>query len=328
MSQTIKSYRDLFVELTNSDDEITKQIIEELKLEYDLNHEHDFKLIENNLTQGRELKCPKCGSRNYVHNGFTKNGTRRYKCKCGKVFSASTNSLFLASKVNLKAWFSFIEGIISETSIQAACLKAKISLPTGYYWIKKIFSVLNNFQDLIILDGKIYLDETYIPVETSKEKTKHNRKMRGLSRNKICVVLIINDEKLVAIKCGFGKPSANKVYDTSWRHIKEGSTLIHDEEKAHSYLIEQLDLNSIAYNAAGSKVLKKIAEQQLKPINDECRELKYFLSKHKGLNKDNLQDYLNLYSFIKNCKKKNSNLYFATNLLIKLLFLSDKKLKF
>ena len=314
--------------LLSDDDLITKQLITRIKEEYDSHHLTNFKDIEKNISELKDVKCPKCGSDNCVSNGHTQNGTQRYKCECGKVFSIASKSLFHGTKVNIKAWYSFIEGIVSETSIKAACIKAKISFTTGYYWMKKIFKVLESFQENIVLSNNIYLDETYVGIEESKEKRVRGKKMRGLSRNKICIVLMNDGEHVLAVKCGFGRPKEKQYYNTCWRHIKEGSTLIHDEEHVHNVLIKELNLKSRAYNAAGGKTLKELAMKELQPINDECRKLKYFLSKHKGIDKDNIQDYLNLYSFITNCKMKDENLYFASNLLLKLLFLSDETLKF
>ena len=328
MSQTNKSYRKLFDMLLSNDDLVTKQLIKNIKEEYDKHHQPNFKAIENNILEIKDTKCPNCGSYTFISNGHTKNGTQRYKCLCGKVFSAASNSLFFGTKVNINAWYSFIEGIVSETSTKAACIKAKISYTTGHYWMKKIFKVLEMFQDNIVMSGDIYLDETYVGVEESKEKKIYGKKMRGLSKNKICIVLMNNGEHVLAIKCGFGRPKEKHYYNLCFEHIKEGSTLIHDEEHVHNILIKKLNLKSKAYNAAGGKALKKLAMKELQPINDECRKLKYFLSKHKGIDKDNIQDYLNLYAFITNCKMKDENLYFASNLLLKLLFLADEKIKF
>ena len=328
MSQTNKSYRKLFAMLNSDDDLITNQLISKIKEEYEIHHRTNFKDIEYNLLQIKGIKCPKCGSKNYVSNGHMKNGTQRYKCECGKVFGASSKSLFYGTKVNIKAWYSFIEGIVAETSTKAACIKAKISTTTGYYWMQKIFKVLKSFQESIFLNGNIYLDETYVGIEQSKEKKgRGGYKLVGLSRNKICIVLMNDGTHVVAIKCGFGKPNASRLFNTCHSHIKPKSILIHDEELSHSKLIRELELTSHAYKASGRKT-KQASMKELQPINDECRKLKYFLSKHKGINKDNIQDYLNLYSFITNCKMKDENLYFASNLLLKLLFLSDETIKF
>ena len=328
MSQTNMPYKKLFAMLLSDDDLVVNQLINKIKDEYDQHHQPDFKTIETNLLELKGIKCPLCGAHDFVSNGHTKNGTQRYKCSCGKVFSAASNSLFFGTKVNLNAWHSFIEGVVSETSIKAACIKAKISPTTGHYWMKKIFKALENFQDNIVLSGNVYLDETYIGVERSKEKTFYGKKGGVYSANHICVALMKNDKHVIAIRCGFGKPTRTKLFNACWDHIKEGSTLIHDEENSHNILVETLHLKSLTYNAAGGKTLKEIALKELQPINEECRTIKYFLSKHKGIDKDNLQDYLNLYSFIRNCKMRDENLYFASNLLLKLLFLADEKIKF
>lgn len=133
MSQTKRhlSYRKLFSILDNSSDVLDEKIIERIQEDYNKFHEHNLKdfidlVSPNNL-------CPKCNSDDIIHYGKTKNKVQRYKClTCGKTFNLINNTAFFASKINIKAWFAFLECVLSGTSIKAACKMAKISHPTGY----------------------------------------------------------------------------------------------------------------------------------------------------------------------------------------------------
>lgn len=73
----------------------------------------------------------------------------------------------------------------------------------------------------------------------------NSKKKRGLSKKKICIVVAIDCYKnIYASACGYGKPSKSRIYIALKDHIKAGSTVIHDGDNTHSYLIENLGLNS------------------------------------------------------------------------------------
>lgn len=105
----------------------------------------------------------------YCEKRKDKNGTQRFICKdCGKNFNIAAHILFFSSKINIKAWYSFLECILSGTSVSAACATAKISAVTGSAWMKKIFIALKNYQETIVLDSPIFIDETYVQEDVSK----------------------------------------------------------------------------------------------------------------------------------------------------------------
>jgi hypothetical protein len=87
--------------------------------------------------------------------------------------------------------------------------------------------------------------------------------------------------------------------DTFGAHIKRGSTLIHDEESAHSRLVKQLDLTSAAYS---SKSLKDLTDKDnpLYPVNRVHAIMKMFLNAHSSFKRDSLQGYLDLFAFVSN----------------------------
>ena len=88
-------------------------------------------------------------------------------------------------------------------------------------------------------------------------------------------------------------------YQTFKNHIAPGSVLIHDKERTHRKLIDELSLTSRAY---ASKDLKGLtdSENPLEPVNRVHSLLKIFLNAHSGFSRDDLQGYLDLYAFVIN----------------------------
>ena len=106
----------------------------------------------------QKKSCPFCDSSNFKKNGKYKNGNQKYICKdCGKTFSDSTNTFFFSSKVNIRAWFAFVNSIVSNSTLDSACQNAKIARNTGFIRRKRIFLALQNYQNDIILDNKLVL---------------------------------------------------------------------------------------------------------------------------------------------------------------------------
>ena len=83
------------------------------------------------------------------------------------------------------------------------------------------------------------------------------------------------------------------------RHILPGSTLITDKHRGHRKLVHELSLDNIEYD---SKLLKGIPDEDnpLNPVNQKHNMLQKFLKAHSGFNRDELDDYLNLFVFITN----------------------------
>ena len=95
--------------------------------------------------------------------------------------------------------------------------------------------------------------------------------------------------------------------------IKEGSKLIHDDEKSHKVLINKLKLIDECYKSAELKILED-KENPLRKINHQCDLLRQFLNAHSGFDRKDLQNYLNLYCFMNS--GKHSKLEKVNELLI------------
>lgn len=222
-----------------------------------------------------------------------------------KRFNSTKNSLFYSTKVNMDAWLSFLEGIINEISIKSACSNAKISVVTGTFWIRKVFKVLEDYQNSIILKDTIYVDETYVHEDSSKiyykdevdEDTKIRKQPRGISRNKIGILVGVNKCGSFGEIIGHGRPERLKNYEICMKHIKPRSLIIGDEDNSLTYAAKELDLQRIMYKSKTQEAFDK-----LKPIDDFCKAFKFFIDKHRGFKKDVLQDYINLFIFLYNEK--------------------------
>jgi len=93
--------------------------------------------------------------------------------------------------------------------------------------------------------------------------------------------------------------SISSTIETFINHIEPRSLLIHDKEHSHSVLIKELDLNDESYEL---KYLSKLDDKDnpLRDVNNLCYLLKKFLNFHSGFERRDLQNYLNLFSFMVN----------------------------
>ena len=100
--------------------------------------------------------------------------------------------------------------------------------------------------------------------------------------------------------------------------------MIHDKEKTHKKFVEKLSLKSITYSSSELKGLGD-SENPLDPVNRIHSLLKMFLNAHSGFSRDDLQDYLNLYSFVIN---PPSDQLEKVEKIINLVFENPKSLKY
>lgn len=253
-------------------------------------------LIFNSL----ELKeCRYCNQNNIIKRGKTPNRIQLYYCKdCKKRFTITLGTIFENHKISITEWIEFLLDIFNYGSTSITSKINKNGFNTTNYWLHKIFLILKNYQNNIILSDKVYLDEFYYSVIKSDIKTNDDgSKLRGISKNKFCIGLAYDKTNVLAFVEGLAKPTTITTKNTFLNHIKEGSTLIHDDEKSHKVLVEILQLKDKKYKSSELKLLDD-SKNPLRPINHQCDLLRQFLNVHSGFDRKYLQDYLNLYSFM------------------------------
>lgn len=221
---------------------------------------------------GRKPICPKCGSKDYVNNGHTNAGHNRFLCSdCGCSYTLLSNSIFNSIKISLHHLDMYIQLMSYNVPLELLSEILEISSNTSELWRKKIFNTVNNYQDSLILSGKVWIDETYIE-DYEVLAIKNGKHLRGLSKSKICISVAIDQyQNMVAIISGHGKPSSKRVVNALKSHIKEGSTIVHDGDHAHCKLIEELHAKEEIYKA-NTKSNEYL--EHMKLINNMCSWLK------------------------------------------------------
>ena len=202
------------------------------------------------LRYGRKPVCPKCGSKEYTNDGYTNAGHNRYRCKeCNCSYTLLSNSIFNSTKLSLHTLDNYIKLMSYNVPLELLCEIVGISSNTAELWRKKIFNTVNDYQDHLVLSGKVWIDETYVE-DYKVLATKDGKHLRGLSKSKICIVVAIDQYlNMVAIISGHGKPSSKRILKALRSHIKEGSTIVHDGEHSHYKLIEELNAKEEFYKA-------------------------------------------------------------------------------
>ena len=268
---------------------------------YDYKHPSIKDTKEADLLNSYEVSCCKrCNSLDFTKKGFTKNGIQRYFCNtCKRYFNVLTSTLFDNHKISISEWIEFCLDIFRFESINLTSKTNKNSFTPSKYWLYKLFYIIEDIQDDIVLEGNVYIDETFYPVIESNKIVKDGKKLRGLSKNQICLGIAYDGRYVYARVEGFGKTSQKKTKDTFINHIKAGSHLIHDKEKSYKILIKELKLTDESYDANKLKKYKD-KDNPLNPINRQCYLLKRFLRSHSGFDRDDIQYYINLYCFISN----------------------------
>ena len=245
---------------------------------------------------GRKPICPKCGSREYANNGHTPDGKQRYLClKCNTPYTILSSSIFHSTNKSFDTWVKYLTLMTFNVPLEMTEEICNISHPTAMLWRQKVFSAVDGYQEHLYLRDTVWIDETYL-FDSSLLHEDGFKQKRGLSGNQICIVVAIDVHKnCLAVICGHGKPSGKRIYEALKDHILEGSTVIHDGERAHNTLIRKLKLISKPYKA-DTKDPEYLENMAL--INNMCSWIKRYIYRFIGMRTVNLQSYLNWFVYL------------------------------
>lgn len=280
---------------------IEAKYVENYKLKHPKLNETDEAKIINSITIE---KCKICGSSDITKKGKTKNDIQMYFCKCCKRrFTPLKNTIFENHKIPITEWIEFLLDIFNYGSTTLTSKVNKNTLNTSIFWLHKVFIVLQDWQKSIVLKGNVFIDEMFYSVIKSDIETKDGKKLRGLSHNQYCIGVGYDGTNIIAIVEGMGKTSTDLTWNTFATHIEKASKITHDDEKAHHKLVKNLELEDANYSSLYLKNLND-KENPLNPINHQCDLLRQFLNTHSGFDREDLQNYLNLYCFMNSGHKK------------------------
>lgn len=280
-------------------------IKDKYKSNYNIKHPKLSETNEANIFNSVKIdKCRHCSSKNIKKNGKSSNGVQLYYCKsCHRKFSPTTGTIFENHKISITEWIEFLLDIFNYGSITLTSRVNKNSTNTVNYWINKVFLLLRNYQNNILLKDDVYIDEMFYKVIKNDIELKDGKKLRGTSKNQYCIGVGYDKDNVIAIVECLGKPSIETTKKTFINHIVKGSKLIHDDEKCHRSLVGELELIDKSYKSTYLKTLDD-NHNPLRPINHQCDLIRQFLNSHSGFDREHLQDYLNVYCFM-NSKPRN-----------------------
>ena len=240
-------------------------------------------------------KCPHCGSTHVIRYGIYPDHLQCYRCKeCNRKFSPLTNTIFADKKIPISEWIEYLLHLFEFHSLRTSARDNRNAESTGRYWITKVFSILEDIQDEVVLEGNVYIDEMFFPVIKHQIIIKDGKKLRGISRNKICVAAGFDDHgNVLLINECVSKPSLKSTWKAYGNHIKQGSHLIHDDEHSHSILVKNLSLTEEVHSSNQTRGLDD-KENPLDPINNLHDLSKRYMRAHGGYDRTNLQAWMNL----------------------------------
>lgn len=117
----------------------------------------DSELLNNFISQS----CPYCLGKKYKGNGHTTNGLQKYKCiDCKRNFTITTGTIFQDHKLSISEWIEYLLNLFGYSSINLNSKMNKNSETTSKYLLAKIFMLLSDYQEDIILSDCVMIDET------------------------------------------------------------------------------------------------------------------------------------------------------------------------
>lgn len=201
--------------------------------------------------------CPCCGSGLIRRDGRSKKtGLIVRECKeCGRKFSPLTGTVFDSRKIPISEWVEFLTHLFQFHSLRTTAFDNRNADSTGFYWLSKVFAALDGYQDSIVFSGTVWIDETYFAKWPSDSEKKDGKKLKGLSRNQLCVCSATDGSRCFLKLCGTGKPSGAKAMKAYGGCIAKGSKVIHDGDNSHEALVAALGLRSEVHETSETKGL-------------------------------------------------------------------------
>lgn len=109
--------------------------------------------------------------------------------------------------------------IFRYVSINADSWNNRNAFTTSRYWLEKLFLVLEHYTEDIMLDGRVWFDETFYTIRSDDIQVKEDgTKPRGLSKNQLCIGVACTKNHILCLLEGTGQPTARKAHMTFGNH--------------------------------------------------------------------------------------------------------------
>ena len=203
--------------------------------------------------------------------------------------------MFEHSKSDLSTWATFVRLMCYNAQLDLAAEVCGISHATAFEWRHRVMAAPGGYQQGNLLRDRCWVDEMYFE-DSALKNTPGWRPMRGLSRNLTCVSVAIDVHKSpAAVVCGHGKPSGGEVKAALGGRIAEGTTIVHDMERAHNPLVRDVGGASEAHKA---DVRDAGYLEAMRMANSLCAWARRYVEGYVGMKQYNLQEYLDWYVYL------------------------------
>lgn len=171
------------------------------------------------------------------------------------------------------------------------------------FWPEKLFLLVQEYQKGIVLEGEVTFDETFYSLHTSDLVMQEGKKLRGVSRNQICIGVASDSHHVFYTLEGYGKTTQRKGYEFFMDHIRPGLVFIHDKEGSLRKLVEELGHQSRVYQ---STEIKKFLDKRnpMRRVDRIHFYLKRFFLAHSSFERDSIEGFINLFSLVINPPKE------------------------
>ena len=291
----------------NDIDEL-RNIIKELSRKLKILEESKNAIYDMVLREKQVLYCPRCGSIHINKNGKY-NGRQNYICKdCKKKFNDLTNTIFHHTHLTYNQIEKAIGCVINLFSIRKMANILHTSTKTAFTLRHKVISCLKSIIQSFQLNGKIELDEYYLAINLkgtktenmprlSKRRTSHGSNKRGISNHKICITSGIdeNDNMFFEV-AGTSSVTSKMIKNTVVPKICNPKKVITDCKSSYESVAKE---NHWILKQIKSGTYADEENNNLANINSLHQQLTLYLSNFRGVSTKHLQEYLDLFCFLK-----------------------------
>lgn len=79
----------------------------------------------------------------------------------------------------MSEWVEFLLHLFEFHSVATSSGDSRNAETTGLYWLSKVFATLDGCQDGVMLGGRVWLDETFVPVDKADRAGEDGKGLGG-----------------------------------------------------------------------------------------------------------------------------------------------------
>ena len=183
---------------------------------------------------------------------------------------------------------------MDDVTIEVIARNLSIDHKTALYYRYLVFEALRNYQEEVVLNGTIVMDETYVRINEKKYKLYHpnGKGIRGISYNHLGVITMISISGVCIAKVASrATPKPHKFIELCTSNIGNVKQFIHDGATCQKQFMKQFKVPYLDAKREGD------GEYSTKIVDSLHSNIKRYLSKHGGYRLKNLQHYLNFFVY-------------------------------